>query len=195
MKTSTTKSAILRTIDEIEDFIDSCQGQPFSNGKRIIVDKDTIDELLTKLRADVPGEVDKYMKIISNKDEILRQADSDADATRKAAMIERQALVAESAVMEQAREDSARLLADTQAKAQSIINDATRYGDEYKHSAVVYADGLLQGMQDYTAAAMNSMQQRFEQFYNQLNSSYQVIASNREELKRQAQSIDGTEEA
>ena len=38
-----------RLIDEIEEYIDNCKTQPFSNSK-IIVDKEDIDELLRELR-------------------------------------------------------------------------------------------------------------------------------------------------
>ena len=49
-------SRIEQLIDEIEEYIDNCKTQPFSNSK-IIVDKEEIDELLRELRQKTPEEI------------------------------------------------------------------------------------------------------------------------------------------
>ena len=64
-------SKIEQLISEIEAYIDECKPQPFTNNKKIIVEKDVIDELLVELRMRTPDEIKKYQKIISNKDAIL----------------------------------------------------------------------------------------------------------------------------
>ena len=48
-------SRMEQIIDEIEEYIDGCKVQAWSNGTRIIVNKETIDELLTELRMKTPG--------------------------------------------------------------------------------------------------------------------------------------------
>lgn len=55
-------SKIEELISEIEDYIDSCKAQPFSNNKKIIVDKDIIDDLLVDLRLRVPDEIKNIRK-------------------------------------------------------------------------------------------------------------------------------------
>ena len=72
-------SRIEQLIDEIEEYIDNCKTQPFSNSK-IIVDKEEIDELLRELRQKTPEEIKRYQKIISNKEAILADAQAKADA-------------------------------------------------------------------------------------------------------------------
>ena len=46
-------SRIEQIITDIEEYVDSCKFQPFSNTK-IIVEKEKIDELLRELRAKTP---------------------------------------------------------------------------------------------------------------------------------------------
>ena len=66
-------SRIEQLIDEIEEYIDGCKYQTFSDTK-IIVNKEEIDELLRELRMKTPDEIKRYQKIISNKEAILADA-------------------------------------------------------------------------------------------------------------------------
>ena len=52
-------SRIEQLIDEIEEFVESCKPQPFSQTK-IIVPKDELFELLTELRLKTPDEIKRY---------------------------------------------------------------------------------------------------------------------------------------
>ena len=72
-------SRMEQIIEEIEEFIDGCKYQPFSNSK-IVVDKEELLELLTELRLKTPDEIKRYQKIISNKEAILADAQAKADA-------------------------------------------------------------------------------------------------------------------
>ena len=56
-------SRIEQLIGEIEMYLDSCKSQAFSNSKRIVVEKDVIDEMLVELRMRTPEEIKKYQKI------------------------------------------------------------------------------------------------------------------------------------
>ena len=55
-------SRIEQLIGEIEMYLDSCKSQAFSNSKRIVVEKDVIDEMLVELRMRTPEEIKKYQK-------------------------------------------------------------------------------------------------------------------------------------
>ena len=71
-------SRIEQLIDEIEEFVESCKPQPFSQTK-IIVPKDELFELLTELRLKTPDEIKRYQKIIANKDKIIGDAQAQAE--------------------------------------------------------------------------------------------------------------------
>ena len=90
-------SKIEQTIEELEQYIDTCKPQSFSSNK-IIVNKDQIEELLTELRLRTPEEINRYQKMISNKEAILADAQTKADAitirelTRRAEAAAQQAM-------------------------------------------------------------------------------------------------------
>ena len=73
-------SKIEQLIDEIEEYIDGCKFQALSGGSKIIVEKETIDDLLRELRMKTPEEIKIYQKVIKNREQILNDARSQADA-------------------------------------------------------------------------------------------------------------------
>ncbi len=55
---------IEQIIGEIEDYIESCKYQSFSNTK-IIVNKDELEDLLSELRRKTPDEIKRYQRMIN----------------------------------------------------------------------------------------------------------------------------------
>ncbi len=193
-------SRIEQIINEMEEYLDGCKSQAFSNSKRIVVEKDVMDDMLVELRMRTPEEIKKYQKIISNKDEILSEAKKTADNTIYEATKQKEEMVSQSEIMKEAYAQAQQLLSDTEAQAQKMIDDATVEADEIRQNAMDYTDSLLSGLQDFLAHSMDSMQNRFNGFYNQLNASYQVVVANREEIRSQVSTAaapaeeDGEEE-
>ncbi len=89
---------IEQIIDEIEDYIENCKYQPFSNS-RIVVDKDEIEDLLSELRRRMPDEIKRYQRMISNKEAILADAQAKADAIIAQAEVHTTELVSEHEIM------------------------------------------------------------------------------------------------
>ncbi len=178
-------SRIEQIINEMEEYLDGCKSQTFSNNKRIVVEKDVMDDMLVELRMRTPEEIKKYQKIIANKDEILTEARRQAEDTLVEANRIKSEMVSQSEIMKTATADAKKLMQETEDRAQRMIDEATLEADEIRQSAMNYTDSLLAGLQDFLGHSMESMQNRFNSFYNQMNASYQVVASNRAELHNQ----------
>lgn len=178
-------SRIEQIINEMEEYIDGCKPQTFSNNKRIVVERDVIDDMLVELRMRTPEEIKKYQKIIANKDEILTEARRQAEETLVEANRLKAEMVSQSEIMKTAYADARQLMSETEDKAQHMINEATMEADEIRASAMAYTDSLLSGLQDFMGHSMESLQSRFQSFYNQMQASYQVVVSNRQELHNQ----------
>ena len=95
-------SKIEQLIDEIESYIASCKPQAFSNNKKIVVDKDEIEDLLQELRHRTPDEIKKYQKIINNQEAILSNAKDQADAMLEEATKQTNEMIDEHEIMQQA---------------------------------------------------------------------------------------------
>ena len=174
-------SRIEQLIGEIEEYIDSCKFQPLSNTK-ILVNKEELEELLVELRLRIPDEIKKYQKIISNQDAILNEARTQADAILAQATAQTDELVKEHEIMQRAYAEADEVVAQAQQQAQEIIDSAVEDANSIRQSSVNYTDDMLRSLQTIIAQSMEEAQGRFEAYFNSMQSSYDIVMSNRNEL-------------
>lgn len=196
-------SRIEQLITEIEEYIDSCKYQPLSNTK-ILVNKEELDELLVELRLRIPDEIKQYQKIISNQEVILSDAQSKADAMlseaqlkandmlsdaksetnqmMEAAAAHTNEMVNEHEIMQRAYEYANSIVEDAQQQAQAIIDKAVMEANGLRQSSIQYTDEMLKSLQAIINHSMDGAKGRFDAFINSMQSSYDIVSSNRKEL-------------
>ena len=196
---------IEQLISEIEEYIDGCKAQPFTNNKKIIVDKDEMEELLVELRLRIPDEIKKYQKIISNKEAILASAQEEADKTVSSARSEADGILAdaqaqaagiveesqqhsaemvsEHEVMQQAYQQANQVVDEASAQAQKLVDDAVNDSDNIREGAIRYTDEMLGSLQAIIQKAMEQIGERYDSMMSSLQSTYEVVTGNRNELQ------------
>ncbi len=174
-------SRIEQLINEIEEFIDSCKYQPLSNTK-IIVNKEELEELLVELRLRIPDEIKKYQKIISNQDAILNQARSQADAMLQEANAQTNELVNEHEIMQKAYSHANEVVEQANLQAQAIVDNAVNDANGIRQGAIQYTDDMLRSLQTIITHSMEGARGRFDAFMSSMQSSYDIVSSNRNEL-------------
>ena len=178
-------SRIEQIIEEIEEYVDSCKYQPLSTTK-IVVNKEEMEELLRELRLKTPEEIKRYQKIISNKDAILEDAQAKADAIIAEAQAKANRIVSESEVMQKALEQSNELLEQTNAQAQEIIDNATTDSNNIRMSAIAYTDEMLDNLEKIMSHTIDAAGTKYNNFINSIQSCYDIVSKNRQELSPQA---------
>ena len=186
-------SKIEQTIEELEQYIDSCKPQAFSSNK-IIVNKDQIEEILTELRMRTPEEIKRYQKMISNKEAILADAQTKADAIIAQAEVTHSELVSEHQIMQQAYAQANEVVMIATKQAQEILDKATSDANSIRMSAISYTDELLKNLEAILTGAMEGSKARYENLISELNGSLQVVLANRAELMTQTEPELATEE-
>ena len=174
-------SRIEQLIDEIEEYIDGCKYQPFSNTK-IVVDKEEIDELLRELRMKTPDEIKRYQKIISNKEAILSDARAKAEALINEATIHTNELINEHEIMLQAYAQANEVVTMATHQAQEILDNATMEANNMRTAAMQYTDGILANVENLLNQTMKTTQEHFDSFMGALNNYNDVVNANRVEL-------------
>ena len=174
-------SRIEQLIDEIEEYIDGCKYQPFSNTK-IVVDKEEIDELLRELRMKTPDEIKRYQKIISNKEAILSDARAKAEALINEATIHTNELINEHEIMQQAYAQANEVVTMATHQAQEILDNATMEANKMRTAAMQYTDGILANVENLLNQTMKTTQEHFDSFMGALNNYNDVVNANRVEL-------------
>ena len=174
-------SRMEQIIEEIEEYIDNCKYQPFSNTK-IIVDKEEIDELLRELRMKTPDEIKRYQKIISNKEAILNDARAKAEALINDATIHTNELINEHEIMQQAYAQANEVVTMATKQAQDILDNATIEANNMRSAAMQYTDGILANVENLLTQTMKTTQDHYDSFISSLNQYNDVVNANRVEL-------------
>ena len=180
-------SKIEQIISEIEEYLDGCKPQAFSGSKKIIVEKDIIDEMLVELRMSTPEEIKRYQKIIASKDAIIGDAQNRADEMLADARSQTEQMIEESSVMQQAYAQAQAILEEAQNKAQTIVDNAVDDANNIREGAMQYTDSALGNLQTIVSHSINEAQNRFDAYIAQMRSSYEVITANRRELNSGAE--------
>ncbi len=175
-------SKIEQLIDEIEEYIDGCKFQALSGGSKIIVDKETIDEYIRELRMKTPEEIKIYQKVIKNREQILNDARSQADALIKEATIQTNELINEHEIMQQAYAHANEVVTMATAQAQNILDTAATEANNMRDAARQYTDQLLEAVEIIVSRAMDSANANYNDQISALSQYYDTIVSNRTEL-------------
>ena len=154
-------SKIEQLIDEIEDYINSCKYQTLSK-TNIIVNKDEIDELLRELRMKTPDEIKRYQKIISNKEAILEDARTKAQALIDEATEHTTHLINEHEIMQQAYAQANEVVTLATRQAQEILDSATNDANGVRDAAMRYLDEMLANMENLMTSTLNTTTAHYE---------------------------------
>lgn len=174
-------SRIEQLIDELEEYIESCKPKFMSNSE-IIVNKDEIDELIRELRMKTPDEIRRYQKIINNKDAILNDARTKAQALIDEATVHTNELVSEHEIMQQAYAQANEIVTQATAQAQEIVDNATADANAIRIGAIQYTDDLMANAESIIGHTLDSYTTKYDGLINSLQECYDVVRNNRAEL-------------
>ncbi len=179
-------SRIEQLIGEIEEYIDGCKPQAFTNNKKIIVDKDEMEELLVELRLRTPDEIKKYQKIISNKEAILSSAQAEADGILGRARAEADQILSEAKEKAEQAVADARKLSEEMLNEHEILQEAYRQADELLEQTGAQANELM----EQTSAQANELMEQTSAQANELMEQTNAQANElMEQTNAQAQQL------
>lgn len=170
-------SRIEQLIDELQDYIDSCKMKFMSNSE-IIVNKDEIDDYLRELRLKTPDEIRRYQKIISNKEAILNDARTKAQALIDEATMHTNELISEHEIMQQAYAQANGIVATAARQAQEILDKATIEANELRMQASQYTEDRLKELESIVSSAISNSSAHYDHLLGALGQYHNMIQSN-----------------
>ena len=179
-----TNSQIESTIEQMQELIE--RSKPvFLSSTHISVDREEMEELVKQLRANLPEEIERYRKVISNKEAIERNAREEAD--RMLAQVKKQAneILSETEIMSRAQKQADDIVAAAAAEADHIIADAQFQCDQYMAGAQKYLNDMLQNLNGMIYDCVDSTTRNTNKFLEYLNNLGQTVQDNLNELNAQ----------
>lgn len=136
---------IMALIDRIEELIDSGRNVPFSASK--IVDPDKVYEIIDEIRAQFPDELKQARWIVKERQEMLEEAEKEANRVLEDAKSRAEAIAAEQEIVKLAEQQAADILDDARAREREIRLGAEDYADEMLANLEVNLGKLLTAVQ------------------------------------------------
>lgn len=177
-------SKIEQLIDEIEEFIESCKPQPFSQSK-VIVPKDELYELLTELRLKTPEEIKRYQKIISNREKIISDAKAQAEQMVEETNTYVNQLVEEHEIMLKAYDRAEEVINNANAQAEATVNAANEDAEGIRRGALEYTSELIENLQTVITRTLDVARTNYDGILNGLAYNLDVLTSNRDAIVEQ----------
>ena len=135
-----------------------------------------------ELRLRIPDEIKQYQKIISNQEAIINEAHTQANAILADATAQTNELVNEHEIMQKAYAEANRVVEEAQQQAQAIVDSAAVDANSIRQGAIDYTDDMLRSLQTIMSHTMEESRRHLEAFNASLQSTYDIVTANRNEL-------------
>jgi len=119
---------ILTLIDRMEEILDHGRNMPLTSQR--MVDTDKLYELIDEVRAQYPDELKQARWIVKERQEMLEEAEKEANRILEEARERAQALAADQEVVKMAEQQAADILDDARSREREIRLGAEDYADE-----------------------------------------------------------------
>lgn len=174
-------SKIEQKIEDIYAFIESCRMQPLSTTK-VVVPKNELYDLLDDLRRDIPEEITRYQKILSQRNAIIEDAEAKANEILVDAREQYRGMVEEHSIMQQAYQQAEQMVQQATQKAQEIVEHARRQAEEIGSGALYYTTDMLDMTEKVIAGAYENAISNSNALEAALRSYLETIRQNKAEL-------------
>ncbi len=136
---------IMALIDRIEELIDGGRSVPFSAAK--VIDPEKVYEIIDEIRAQFPDELKQARWIVKERQEMLEEAEKEANRILEEARERAQALASEEEIVKAAEQQSADILDSARTREREIRLGAEDYADEMLANLEVNLGKLLTAVQ------------------------------------------------
>jgi cell division septum initiation protein DivIVA len=136
---------IMALIDRIEEIVDSSKNVPFTSNK--MVDPDGVYEIVDEIRAQFPDELKQARWIVKERQEMLEEAEKEANRVLEEARERAHAIASEQEVVRLAEQQAAELIDSARQAEREIRLGAEDYADEMLANLEVNLGKLLTAVQ------------------------------------------------
>ena len=177
-------SRIEKAIDEIYEYVENCKPSKLYPNK-VTVSKDELYDLLDALRMCAPDEIKRYQKVINNRNEILQEAQTQAEQIMNKAEAQTQQLLDQNELVQTAYAQAEQIIAQAQAQAEQILRQAVGESDQVRTSALYYTSDLLGEAGRNIETSLKELESKSTMLISALKKDIEIIKNNRTELKDQ----------
>lgn len=130
---------------QLQDVVNDAKAIPFSSGK-VMVRSDEIYDILDQIQDAMPAEVRQAKNIVSDRKQILSEANREAESIIRNAEERKKAMLNQNEIVREA-----------QAKAKEIVDDAKQKSAEIRKAANVYVDSIIKRTEESLSTQLDEI--------------------------------------
>lgn len=176
------KKDIDKHIEEIELFINNAKASPLSQNK-ITLQKDELLEMLRELKLKLPMEIERCKKIMRNKENILSEARTRAEAILAEAVAEANRLVDTNQITELANIRASEIYEMARNQAQQTVEQAQEEANEIRLGAMYYTKDKLTEMRDVFTRIHAQEKENYRNLIESLENDTYIVETNLSEME------------
>ena len=138
-------TSIEKLIAGIEEELEAAWQLPMSGGK-VLVDTKNIMKMINNVKENLPMEIVQAKKIVQDRSEIIDRARVEAEAIMKTSEEKVRQLINQNEIVKA-----------SQAKAETIINEATEQAKSLKKSSDEYAVNIMKDLDEAVANSLSEI--------------------------------------
>lgn len=142
-------------VDRLEAMVGSASKVPFSN--RVMVDKDTMLELIDQIRAALPSDMKEARQILERREQVINQSLIESKKIIAAAEQEAKNKVQQTEIVKQAERKVQEIALDTQRRAEAVVQEAKEQAARLHDEADVYARDVLHKLDNHLTLALSEV--------------------------------------
>lgn len=148
----------MAVIDKLEDVVARSKKMPLTSS--VIINEQKIYEIIDELRATLPDELKQARWIVKERQEMLEEAEKEANRILEGTREQAKALASETEVVKLAEQQAAEILDKARAHEREIRLGAEDYADEMLANLEVNLGKLLAAVQRGRDRLQGKMEQR-----------------------------------
>lgn len=175
------QSRIEEDINDLFDFIDSCKNIPLSQSK-IVCEREELEDLVEKLRKDVPKEIEYCRDLMARSESIEKEARDRAEKIIADATNKTYELLSESEINQQAVRRADEIVQAAAVQGQEIYDRYVKEGNEYRDSAQRYLNDMLVTLSEMIYNCVDVTTRNTNKLLDSLNKVGATVTENLNEL-------------
>lgn len=176
------KKDIDKYIEEIEIYIGNAKASPLSQNK-ITLQKDELLEMIKELKLKLPMEIERCKKIMRNKENILSEARTRAEAILAESVNEANRLVDTNQITELANIRANEILEMARNQAQQLVDQASEEANEIRLGAMYYTKDKLTEMRDIFSKIHAMEKENYRNLIESLENDTYIVETNLSEME------------
>ncbi len=168
-------NSIYKLLDKLEMMI--LKGAPIPFSPFVMVNHEKIIDILDKVRASIPGEIQEAHSILRKSEEIQIESQRRAEMFLKEAKNEAERILSESELLKAVQSEADRVREEVIAEAESIRAKAQNEAEQVKNSVLAEAVKIREGADVYAERVLSTLD-------NNLAEMHSIVKNGQQHLER-----------